>query len=164
MEEEQIMKTKSESPPPGVPKSLSDSAGFLLNRAARIIREMNTAALAPLGLSVRELGLLRIIASDGPLSQQVLGEKHNTDRTTIVELIDLLEKRELVQRIVNTKDRRAYLIYLTPKGKRVLAKALKLTQKQQEKFLAALNESEWLTLKQMLVRLISHNSETQNAG
>jgi DNA-binding MarR family transcriptional regulator len=158
------MNSKSESQQSGVPQSLSDSAGFLLNRAARIIREMNTAALAPLGLSVRELGLLRIISSDGPLSQQALGGKHNTDRTTIVELIDLLEKRALVQRIVNTKDRRAYLIYLTPKGKRVLAKALKLTHKQQEKFLAALNDSEWLTLKEMLMRLISHNSESTTAG
>jgi DNA-binding MarR family transcriptional regulator len=158
------MNNKSESEQSGVPTSLSESAGFLLNRSGRIIREMNTAALAPLGLSVREFGLLRIIASEGPLSQQSLGEKHNTDRTTIVELIDLLEKREFVQRSVNTKDRRAYLIYLTPRGKRVLAKAIKVTHHQQERFLAALSESEWLTLKQMLVRLISHHSKKQNAG
>jgi DNA-binding MarR family transcriptional regulator len=155
------MSSKSESLMSGVPHSLSDSVGFLLNRAARIIREMNTAALAPLGLSVREMGLMRIISFDGPLSQQALGEKHNTDRTTIVELIDLLEKRDLVQRIVNPKDRRSYLIYLTPKGKRVLTKALKLTSKQQENFLAALNDSEWTMLKQMLARLICQNNDSQ---
>ena len=142
----------------GVPRSLAQSAGFLLNKSARIIREMNNAALAPLGLSVRELGLLRIIASEGPLSQQALGERHNTDRTTIVELIDTLEKRDLVQRIVNAKDRRAYQISLTPRGRRVLGKALRLTNKQQEKFLSALSEEEWSALRQTLIRLIvSHN-------
>lgn len=140
-----------------IPSALSDSPGFLLNRAARIIREMNTEILKPTGLSVRDLGLLRVIATDGPLSQQALSGKHKTDRTTIVEVVDGLEKRELVVRLPNESDRRSYLLRITPRGTKLLAAANKLTEKTKNRFLEELSESEWATLKDLLSRLIVHH-------
>ena len=138
-----------------IPQALVDNPGFLLNRAARIVREMNNQVLKPTGLSVRDLGLLRIIASEGPLSQQELSSKHRTDRTTIVEVIDGLEKRELVIRSANAKDRRSYLLTVTPRGTKLLAAAKKLTDKEKVKFLAALTPEEWETMRALLARIIN---------
>src|SRR5277367_6521579 len=130
-----------------VPDSLVDSAGFLLGRTTSILRERVTLALSPLGLSPRELGLLKIMSAEGPLTQQALGKKHNTDRTTIVQSIDQLERRDLVVRVKNTSDRRSYMLHLTPRGKKTLALASRLAQREQERFLAALSESEWGSLR-----------------
>jgi DNA-binding MarR family transcriptional regulator len=153
------------SPTPGsgnektepLPDSLANSVGFLLNRAAKIIHDMNEQALKPLRLSPRELGLLRIIAEEGPLSQQAIGQKHSIDRTTIVGILDQLEKRDLVTRISNQADRRVNLLYITPRGKKTVAQAVRLVERQQERFLAPLNADEWKSLKQSLVALITHH-------
>jgi DNA-binding MarR family transcriptional regulator len=151
-------------PPPAshqehLPQVFRDSPGFLLNRAARIIREMNTEVLKPTGLSVRDLGLLRLIATEGPLTQQELSVKHGTDRTTVVDVIDGLERRELVTRATNSKDRRSYLLTVTPRGNKLLAAANKLTAKQRKKFLAAIDDNEWNVLKELLQRLIAFHEQ-----
>jgi DNA-binding MarR family transcriptional regulator len=138
-----------------IPAALSNSAGFLLNRAARLIRQMNSEALKPTGLSLRDLGILRLVSSEGPLSQQALSDRHKTDRTTIVDTVDLLEQRRLVVRLTNEKDRRSYLVTITPRGEKVLARANRLTRKEQKKYLSALSEEEWQSLRSLLIRLIS---------
>lgn len=148
------MDSEEHSSPYVIPSILADSPGFLLNRAARIIRDMNTEVLKPTGLSVRDLGLLRVIAADGPLSQQALSEKHKTDRTTMVEVIDGLEKRQLVVRLRNASDRRSYLVTITPRGAKLLAAANKLTAREKGKFLEPLTADEWQSLRQLLSRLI----------
>jgi len=140
-----------------IPDSLADNAGFLLNRAGKIIHDMNEETLKPLKLSPRDLGLLRIIAEEGPLSQQAIGQKHSIDRTTIVSILDQLEKRDLVTRISNQADRRVNLLYITPRGKKTVAQAVRLVERQQEQFLAPLKGDEWQLLKQALTTLIMHH-------
>src|SRR5215468_10296440 len=73
---------------------LAHSAGFLINRSGRIIRERITDALEPLSLTPQELGILRILDARGPLSQHTLSKAHSIDRTTMVHVIDGLEHRE----------------------------------------------------------------------
>jgi DNA-binding MarR family transcriptional regulator len=144
-----------------IPAALSDSPGFLLNRSARLIRDKNTDALKPTGLTVRDLGLLRVIASEGPLTQQALSERHRTDRSTVVDVIDGLEKRQLVMRSVNPRDRRSYLLMITPRGKKLLAVANKLTLKEKQKFLEALTDEEWQLLRGLLARLINFHDRPE---
>jgi len=155
---------ESETNPDGiepVPASLSDSAGFLLNRAARIIREMVSEALQPLGLSPQEMGLLKLLAAGGPSTQQGLCTKHNIDRTTMVQLVDGLEERQLVIRQPSSADRRANLIFLTPRGRKTLSKASRLAQKQQQRFLSPLSEPEWEVLRQHLIKLLEYHGRNE---
>ncbi|HEY9783939.1 MAG TPA: MarR family transcriptional regulator [Candidatus Obscuribacterales bacterium] len=148
---------------PPVPDAMSDSAGFLLNRAARIIRERVSAALQPLGLTPQQLGLLRIIDAHGPLSQQALSKGHKTDRTTVVHLLDELEKRELVIRTSNAQDRRSNLLFLTPRGRKVFLRAKKLAEREQSRFLAPLGGDEWEQMRQALIKLINHDTIERTA-
>lgn len=151
-------RANQEAPVP-VPASLENSAGFLLNRAARIIRERVTEALEPLGMSPQEMGLLKIIDAEGPNTQQALCTRHNVDRTTMVQLIDHLEERQLVMRQPSASDRRANLIYLTPRGRKTLSKTNRLAKKEQEKFLEPLSEPEWESLRQHLVKLLEFHMQ-----
>jgi DNA-binding MarR family transcriptional regulator len=139
-----------------IPPSLADTAGFLLGRAGRIIHDNVEKSLAVLKLSTRELGILRIV-DEGPLTQQALGKKHNIDRTTVVQLIDVLEQRELLTRVANSADRRSNLLYLTKRGKKTLAQGVKLAEKEQAKFLAPLEDAEWQSLRLILTKLIEYH-------
>ncbi|MBX9724020.1 MAG: MarR family transcriptional regulator [Candidatus Obscuribacterales bacterium] len=148
---------KNDEQLPVVPESLSHSIGFLLNFNGRIIRECLEQVLEPLNLSLRELGLMRILESEGPLSQHVLGRRHNVDRTTTVQIIDELESRQLVIRSQNLEDRRSNLLFLTPRGRKTLSRALKLVNKEQNVFLAGLEPEESEALRAILLKLLSYH-------
>jgi len=89
-----------------IPASLVDRTGALLVIAARTGQELATRRLAPMGLNVRLCGVLNRLA-EGPVSQQELGEQLGIDRTTMVELIDELERQGAVVRRRNAAERRA---------------------------------------------------------
>ncbi len=145
-----------------LPASIVNSTGFLLNRAARRWRDQIASALAPCKLTTQELGLLRIIDEQGPLSQQELGKKNLIDRTTIVHLLDGLEERKLTIRVRNQVDRRSHLLYLTPRGKKTLARAAKIVEKLQEHFFTPLSPQECAALKQTLLKLLIYQAVGEN--
>jgi MarR family transcriptional regulator, lower aerobic nicotinate degradation pathway regulator len=156
---------KSRRELPVVPESLANSIGYLLNFNGHLIRERLERVLSPLKLSLRELGVLRIIDSEGPLSQQMLGRRHNIDRTTTVQVIDQLEARQLVVRSQNVEDRRSNLLFLTPRGRKTLYRAVKLVGKEQDSFLSPLAEEERKALFSLLLRLLSsHLSESRQGA
>jgi DNA-binding MarR family transcriptional regulator len=135
-------------------RAFADSVGYLLNQSGRLFRERLAEALTPLALSVYEYGILRLISLNTPMSQGVLGSQYGIDRTTMVTVVDGLEERGMVARERRVHDRRSYRLLLTPKGKKVLSRALRIATGEQQKFLAPLTQSEWSTIRDCLWRLI----------
>ena len=137
-----------------IPEALADRAGALLVMAARTGQELATRRLAPMGLTVRLCGVL-ILLGEGPVSQQALGEQLGIDRTTMVELIDELERKGVVVRRRNAADRRSYALSLTPRGRAFQKQAVKAFDDAADEFFGALKPAERHELSSMLRRLIS---------
>jgi DNA-binding MarR family transcriptional regulator len=129
--------------------------GFLLNKAAQRIRELYEDALNPMKLSTKHAGVLLILEERGSISQHELGKCAYIDRTTIVNLIDDMEKLGLVERKAHPLDRRSHAIYLTAKGKGLLPLIDKNAVEAEKKFLAALSAQEQKNLVQTLRKLVS---------
>ena len=144
-------------------RAFADSIGYLLSQSGRLFRQNLSNALVPLGLSLQEYGSLRLISLNTPMSQGVLGSRYGIDRTTMVAVIDSLEERGMVSRQRSASDRRSYRLMLTPKGKKVLSRALRIATNEQQKFLAPVSASEWSILKECLWRLIETHMETSGA-
>ena len=138
-----------------LPAVLSDQLGFLLGRAHLAHRAIAERALASVGLSGKQLGALSVLVAEGPLSQQRLGERQGVDRTTMVALVDELERRGLVERRRNPDDRRAYSLHATPPARGVVKQAAEATKRAEDEFLAPIPAGERRRLKQLLQRLIS---------
>ena len=64
--------------------------------------------------------IVMIDKNGGTLTQQELADECGLDKTNILRIIDNLEKKGLVRRAPKLDDRRAYLIKLTPKGKKLI--------------------------------------------
>lgn len=137
------------------PTALSDRLGFLLGRAHLAHRAIAEQALASLGLGVKAFGALSVLVEEGPLSQQRLGERQGVDRTTMVAVVDDLERGGLVERRRDPQDRRAYALYATAKGRRVLRQAGEAAKRAEDEFLAPLPARDRRCLKQMLQTLMS---------
>jgi DNA-binding MarR family transcriptional regulator len=138
-----------------LPTALSDRLGYLLGRAHLAHREVAERALAPVGLGVKEFGALSVLVQEGPLSQQRLGERQGVDRTTMVAVVDGLERAKLVERRRDPNDRRAYSLHATPKGRTVRERAVEAAERAEDEFLAPLPLADRRRLKQLLRALLS---------
>lgn len=136
-----------------IPTSLVNRPGALLTIAARTGQELARLRLNPMGLSVQLCGVMNLLA-EGPISQQALGEQLGIDRTTVVELIDELERQGVVERRRNPADRRSYALHLTVKGRTVQKRAAKAFDSAAEEFFGPLSAAERKGLADMLRRLI----------
>ncbi|HET7466942.1 MAG TPA: MarR family transcriptional regulator [Candidatus Dormibacteraeota bacterium] len=136
-----------------IPPSLVNRPGALLTIAARTGQELARRRLSPLGLSVQLCGVMNLLAQ-GPISQQGLGEQLGIDRTTVVELIDDLEKRGVVERRRNASDRRSYALHLTARGRTVQKRAAKAFDAAAAEYFAPLTAADQKTLADMLRRMI----------
>jgi DNA-binding MarR family transcriptional regulator len=134
--------------------SLADQLGYLLGRAHSAHRAIVERALAPIGLGVKEFGALALLVREGPLSQQRLGERQGVDRTTMVAVVDELERAGLVERRRDLRDRRAYSLQATPRGRRVLELAGEAAKRAEDEFLARLPAGDRRRLKQLLRTLL----------
>jgi DNA-binding MarR family transcriptional regulator len=138
-----------------IPKSILSRPGALLVIAARTGQERANTRLVAIGLNVRMCGVLNLLADEGPLSQHQIGEMLGIDRTTMVELLDDLEKQGILRREVNPQDRRSHLIKLTPQGKARQKVAMKAFDDAAAEFFSPLNAPERQQLAAMLKRLIT---------
>src|SRR5438477_11364538 len=91
--------------------------GQLLFVAQQAAQALAVERLEPLGMSPRAWGVLSTLAESGPLTQIELATTMAIDRTAMVYLLDDLEQRVLVERVRSPRDRRAFLIHLTPRGR-----------------------------------------------
>jgi DNA-binding MarR family transcriptional regulator len=103
--------------------------------------------------------VLSTLVESGPLTQIELATATSTDRTAMTYLLDELEQRELVERVRNPDDRRAYLIHLTRKGEQTQAKAAAELAEQTETLLEPLDAAERRQLIGLLAKIADHWEE-----
>ena len=138
-----------------LPPSLSDRIGFLLARVHWLFHYRAQEVLGDgEGLSIKHFAALSVIADEGPLSQQLLGARMAVDRTTMVTVIDELERAGMVTRRRNPNDRRAYALEATPAGRKWQARAAAELHAAQDELLAPLSAGERDELKTLLQRLL----------
>jgi DNA-binding MarR family transcriptional regulator len=130
--------------------ALADRLGYLLKHAQLRLAALGQAALAPFGISGRELAVLVAIDDRAPASQQEVARRMAVDRTTMVALIDDLEGKGLVQRRPDPDDRRKNVVVLTDTGRTTLNQATAATREAERRLLGSLSDDESAMLKKAL--------------
>lgn len=138
-----------------LPPFVLERASFLLNRLGQRIREATEQVLKPYQLTGKHVGVMTIIHDRGSIQQNEIGLCMHIDRTTMVDVVDDLENKGLVERKDNPVDRRAYALVLTPKGKSILPRVQKLCVAAEGRFLSHLSpkdQREFVEILQKLMR------------
>jgi DNA-binding MarR family transcriptional regulator len=138
---------------PAFPPVLMDRVGFLLSQVKGGAETICMKALEPLGLHVRQFGVLSVLITEGELSQQELAEWVRMDRTSMVAMVDSLEEEGLVRRERNPSDRRAYLLQITSEGRRTQAQGRKLMLGAEDRVLDSLSEREREQFRKLLAKV-----------
>lgn len=90
--------------------------GLLVELADRL-RAFMDAVAADEGLTGPQAHALMTL--DEPMHMSALAERKLCDPSSVTSLVKRLERAGLVQRVVDAGDRRARLVRLTPKGRRL---------------------------------------------
>jgi len=135
---------------PELASAMDKRLGYLLKKVATRFAQLGSSALAPFGIEGRELAVLSMLQSQGPLSQRALGQALHVDRTTMVSLIDQLEEKGLAQRARNQQDRRLYDVGLTEDGQHITARADAAAARAEVELLADLTPTAAREFRRML--------------
>ncbi|MCA2211504.1 MarR family winged helix-turn-helix transcriptional regulator [Jidongwangia harbinensis] len=115
-----------------------DVLGYLLKHAHLQLTARTDEALKPLGIDSKDFGALRVLAHRKPASQLQVAQRLGIDRTTMVAILDVLERQGLVARRPDPEDRRRNIVELTDQGVRTCAAAEAAYRETESAFLAVL--------------------------
>jgi DNA-binding MarR family transcriptional regulator len=138
--------------------------GTQLYLAHRYARAASNRALEAHGVELRHLGVLGQIAEHGPLSQRELIDRLQVDKSSMVHIVDELERQGLAERHRNERDRRSYTVHLTPAGEQRLKAAQAGTAEAMDRLLAPLSEDDRLALHGLLARFIQSAARRLTVG
>lgn len=140
------------SAPTAVPE-LADRLTFLLKHVQLRLAELASAALGPMGISSRELAVLRVIAAQPPMSQLDVANRMGVDRTTMVALFDELERKGMVERRSDPADRRRNLVALTTAGRKTTQRGIAAADRAERSLLEPLTTGEAAAFRKSLRQL-----------
>src|SRR5215470_15878429 len=121
---------------------IAEFAGQLFFRLWRASHTRVAEALESIGLTPALFALLNVLGARDGAIQQELGSAMGIDPSTMVSLIDELERAGLAKRRPDPRDRRARQVSITPKGRRQLERARELALEAEDEVLAGLSASE----------------------
>jgi len=127
---------------PSADAPVTEFAGQLFFRIWRATHTRTAEALASIGLTPALLALLNVIGAREGAIQQELGLALGIDRSTMVSLLDDLERAGLAKRRPRPTDRRAREVVITPKGRRLLERGRRLAGQVEGEVLQGLTAAE----------------------
>lgn len=115
--------------------SVGQDCAFLLARANAISLKRAHTALREFELKPREYSILAIASDDVRPTQRELAEFLHLDPSQIVSLVDQLERRGLITREPDARDRRAKVILATAAGVELTSNARITVQRAEQAWL-----------------------------
>jgi MarR family transcriptional regulator, transcriptional regulator for hemolysin len=134
--------------------------GKMLHAVYRVYKKRSDAMKhAAVRISTEQIGLLHAISvKEEDVIQKDMAEMMGKDKSAILRLIDTLEEKELVRRVVDTKDRRKNYLMVTKAGYRAIEQHLKIVKELMEDLQKGLTAADIKTF-QKVVSQIKNNTE-----
>jgi DNA-binding MarR family transcriptional regulator len=111
-------------------------------RAARALTQQYEAVLRPFGLKATQFTVLQVLSLAEEVSQGQLGRMLALDSTTLTRTLEILARHAWILERPGA-DRRERLLRLSPKGLKVLQRALPAWQKLQQRLRQRLGDEAW---------------------
>jgi DNA-binding MarR family transcriptional regulator len=135
---------------------------FLLSQVGAKASATFAGEIESLGLGPAHAGILRTIAKQTGLSQRELGDRLSIIPSRLVQLLDELEGKHLIERRALETDRRSHALHLTGKGSDAMGKLGRAAQAADEAMSQGLTKDESERLEKLLQKVAA--SQGLSAG
>ncbi|MBS0531888.1 MAG: MarR family transcriptional regulator [Proteobacteria bacterium] len=137
--------------------------GHLFRRMQQIAVAIFMEECGALDLTPVQYAALVAIRDDPGIDATRLSALVAFDRSTLGSVLERLEAKELIVRRATPDDKRVKVLHMTPKGARLLAKAMPAIDRAQERMMAPLKPAERKTIMTLLAKLVHLNNDVSRA-
>ncbi|HEV3008239.1 MAG TPA: MarR family transcriptional regulator [Burkholderiales bacterium] len=120
------------------PLDLRLAPGHLLRRCHQRSHEIFNQAIGKRGITRQQTAVLLVLAEHPGASQQELSDASGFDRNTLAEISNRLIRKGLIERRRSDSDSRAYEVFLTAAGSRLVKRILPDAHEVQRRILEPL--------------------------
>lgn len=132
---------------------MDESLGFQISRTAVTMKKKFSKRLRPYDLTPEQWTLLNRLGELDGVTQKDLSERTYKDQPNTTRILDKLEKKKLVRRAANPDDRRAFIVFLTDKGREMRKDIIPITMQLNEDAAVGLNKEDRIQLIDLLNRV-----------
>jgi len=123
-------------------EDLSRNFGFLISDVARLMRKNFDSRVKEIGLTRSQWWLLNHLFRADGLTQAELAETLEIERSSTGKLLDSLELKGWIKRVVDKKDRRSKRVFLTKEVEPTIKKMRGIAKKVREVSLGKLSSQQ----------------------
>jgi DNA-binding MarR family transcriptional regulator len=135
---------------------LESSLGYYLTKARNVLVERTDRAVAPLGLTAQQIGVIVMLSSRRASTPFELSRAMSYDSGSMTRLLDRLERKGFVVRTRSDADRRMVKLELTPQGHEAARQLPGLGAAVLNEQLRGFSAGEHATLIELLSRFIAN--------
>ena len=134
---------------------IQDSLGLMIYRTALALKSALQRCFKENGfeITVEQWVIIRHLWEEEGLSQREIGERASKDKPNITRMLDALEKKRLIFRQPDPRDRRKFCVYLTKEGKQLHERLLPLAHTLRERVTRSLSQAEIDRIKETLSKI-----------
>lgn len=150
------------APPPGTAGSnptVDSEITWLLHRAAQRMRHATGEKAEEHGLTLRDYIVLSALRNSPGLTQGDLGKTLGLDKTTLMSQLDRLERRGLIVRHSDPRDRRLRIPVITEDGEALRATVADACAAVEESALTGFHHDQIDTFRHMLITIIGDSED-----
>ena len=115
---------------------LKECINFLLTTAQHTVFQYLSQRLAPYDSTPSQYGILNCLwINDGTCLPRQIAELLCLETSTVSGILDRMQKKDLIDRVINPENRREILVMITPKGEALKAPVLKIIDEVNEEVL-----------------------------
>ncbi len=123
-------------------EDLSRNFGFLISDVARLMRKNFDSRVKEIGLTRSQWWLLNHLFRADGITQAELAETLEIERSSTGKLLDSLELKGWIKRVVDKKDRRSKRVFLTKEVEPIIKKMRGIAKKVREVSLGKLSSQQ----------------------
>lgn len=143
---------------------MEDNLGSILADTSRLIRRCFDEKARSIGVTRPQWQVLTVLTRHEGSNQGRLAELLDVEPITLCRMVDRLEEAKLVERRRDPRDRRAWLVYLTPKARELHQQLRPLGEAVIAAALEGLSDSECEALRSTLNRIRQNLSRRSDGG
>lgn len=132
---------------------LTKLVGYHMRRAQTVVFDDFMKSLADDHVTPGQFGVLVLIEANPGISQSALARALGVERSTMVAVLDELERRGLAKRRRSPHDRRSHALELTAKGGALLAAVKPKVRRHEKRIAGDLDRAEIQSLISLLRRI-----------
>jgi MarR family transcriptional regulator, 2-MHQ and catechol-resistance regulon repressor len=129
---------------------------LVIRKAAYWIHQHAQDSVAATHLGLTDFAVLKVLLFTGPLPINVIGSKVLLTSGSITATVDRLAAQGLVKRTNHPTDRRAYLVSLTPAGRKKIGPASLKHAKKMAEVVSVLTPAEQRELVRLMKKIGKH--------